>query len=96
VAKLLYKPLALIGSLIAARLGKTVFKRLWARVDEAEPPEPSTEQASVQKVVGAAVLEAATMAGIAAAVDRATARLFQYLTGLWPGKQEQDEEEEED
>jgi Protein of unknown function (DUF4235) len=95
VAKLLYKPLALIGSLIAARLGKTMFKRLWARVDDAEPPAPSTEEASVQKVVGAAVLEAATMAGIAAAVDRATARLFQYLTGLWPGKHEQEEEEKE-
>ena len=96
MAKLLYKPLALIGSLIAARLGKTVFKSLWARVDDAEPPEPSIEEASVGKVVGAAALEAATMAGIAAAVDRGTARLFQYLTGLWPGKHEKDEEEEEE
>ena len=95
MAKLLYKPLALIGSLLAARVGKSVFRTLWARIDEREPPAPSTEDASVQRVVGAAVLEAATMAGIAAAVDRATARLFQYFTGLWPGKREDEEDDEE-
>ena len=96
MVKLLYKPLALIGSLIAARLGKSAFKNMWARIDESEPPAPSTEEAGLGKVVGAAVLEAATMAGIAAAVDRGTARLFQYLTGLWPGKHQADEEKDED
>jgi len=37
-------------------------------------------------VVAAAALEAATMAGIGAAVDRAGARAFHYLTGIWPGE----------
>jgi hypothetical protein len=38
------------------------------------------------KVVGAAALEAATMAGVAAAVNRFTAAGFHYLFGVWPGE----------
>jgi hypothetical protein len=85
--KFLYKPFALIASVIAARLGRGVFKSLWAKVDNGDPPNPTAPNASLGKVVGAAALEAATMASIAAAADRAAARTFEYLTGVWPGKE---------
>jgi len=84
--KLLYKPFALIAGLIAARLGNSIFKSLWSRVDEREPPQPTAPDASFSKVVGAAALKAATMASVAAAVNRATAEAFHHLTGIWPGK----------
>jgi predicted DNA-binding transcriptional regulator YafY len=88
--KILYKPFAIIAALVGAKLGRNAFKTLWTRIDAADPPEPTTEETSLPKVVGAAALEAATMAAIAAAVDRASARTFHYLTGIWPGKTEQD------
>jgi len=91
VVKLLYKPFALIGGVIAARLGRSVFRSVWARLDSREPPRPTTEEASLPKVVGAAALEAATMAGVGAAIDRLSARAFQWLTGLWPGKKHAEE-----
>ena len=84
--KLLYKPFALIAGLIAARIGRAMFKGLWSRVDRADPPDPTTRDAGMSKVVGAAALEAATMAGVSAAVDRITAQAFHHLTGVWPGK----------
>ena len=84
--RILYKPFAIIASAIAARLGRNVFKTLWARIDAADPPDPKNAEATFPKVVGAAALEAATMAGIAAAVDCASARVFHYLTGIWPAK----------
>jgi hypothetical protein len=84
--KLLYKPFALIAAAIAARLGKAIFRGLWSRIDSSEPPEPTAPDASLTKIVGARALEAATMAGTAAAVDRATAQTFHRLTGIWPGK----------
>lgn len=85
--KLLYKPFALIAGLIAARLGNALFKGLWSRVDaQREPPQPTAPEASLTKVVGAAALEAATMASVAAAADRAAAEAFHHLTGVWPGK----------
>jgi len=90
--KLLYKPFAIVFSVIAARLGKGIFKSLWARIDRKDPPPPTAETASLGKVVGAAALEAATMAGVGAMADRASARTFQYLTGYWPGEKAEDEE----
>jgi Protein of unknown function (DUF4235) len=83
--KILYKPFGIIAGLIGARIAKSIFSALWARIDTSAPPKPTTEEASFPKVVGAAALEAATMAGIGAAVDRAGARAFHHLTGIWPG-----------
>lgn len=88
--KILYKPFALIMAVIGAKLGRSVFKRVWMRLDDAEPPKATTAEASAGKVVGAAALEAATIAGVAAAVDRYGARAWQYLTGVWPGEQRPD------
>jgi Protein of unknown function (DUF4235) len=90
--KILYKPFAIIAGLIGARIAKAVFRALWSKVDDAEPPKPTTAGASFGKVVGAAALEAATMAGVGAAVDRAGAQTFQHLTGIWPGDKKKEEE----
>ena len=87
--KLLYKPFALIFSAIAARTGKSIFRSMWGRIDKDDPPKPTTEKATFGKAVGAATLEAATMAGVAAAADRASAKVFHYLTGYWPKPKEE-------
>ncbi len=89
--KLLYKPFAIISSVIASRVGKGIFKAVWSRIDSADPPPPSAADAGLGKVVGAAALEAATMAGVGAMADRASARTFQYLTGYWPGEKSEEE-----
>jgi hypothetical protein len=92
--KLLYKPFSLIATVIAGRVGKGLYRSLWARIDNADPPAPTAPEAGLGKVVGAAALEAATMATVAAVADRAAARTFEYLTGYWPGeKADQDEKE---
>jgi hypothetical protein len=84
--KILYKPFGIIAGLIGARVATSIFKALWARIDDEAPPKPTTAEASFPKVVAAAALEAATMAGVGAAVDRAGARAFHHLTGIWPGE----------
>jgi hypothetical protein len=83
--KFLYKPFALIASVIGAKLGDNAFKAIWSKVDDSEPPLPTTEDASLPKVVGAQALRAATIAGATAAASRASAQAFHYLTGFWPG-----------
>lgn len=82
--KLLYKPIAIIASLIAGRVGRSIFRSLWAKLDDAPPPKPGSGEGSVVKVVGAQALQASVMAGTAAAVDRAFARVFHHLVGAWP------------
>jgi predicted DNA-binding transcriptional regulator YafY len=87
--RMLYKPFAIIAGVVGARLGKRAFRGVWSRIDDREPPDATAAEASLPKVVGAAALEAATMAAIAAAVDRASARTFHYLTGIWPEKKKE-------
>ena len=82
--KLLYKPFAIIAALIAGRIGRSVFRGLWAKIDDAPPPAPGSGEGNVAKVVAAQALQAGVMAGTAAAVDRVFARAFHHLIGLWP------------
>jgi Protein of unknown function (DUF4235) len=89
--KILYKPFAIIAGLIGARVARSIFSAVWSRIDHEEPPKPTTEEASLPKVVGAAALEAATMAGVGALVDRAGARAFHHLTGIWPGESREED-----
>ncbi len=92
--KILYKPFALIAGVIGAKAGQSAFKAIWSKLDESEPPEATTEDASLAKVVGAKALEAATIAGVAAAVNRASARSFHYLFGIWPGQKDAEKAKE--
>lgn len=84
--KFLYKPFSIIAGVIAARIGRALFRGIWSRVDQREPPKATAPEASFTKVVSAAALEAATMASVNAAADRAAAEAFHHLTGVWPGK----------
>ncbi len=83
--RFLYKPFAIIAGVIAAKLGDSLFRAVWSKIDKAEPPEATAADAPLGKAVGAAALEAAALAGTKAAVSRASARAFHYLTGIWPG-----------
>lgn len=76
----------MISRRIAARLGNGVFRSLWSRIDDREPPEPAAPEASLPKVVGASALEAATLAAFAALADRAAASAFHRVFGVWPGE----------
>lgn len=82
--KLIYKPFAIVASMLSARLGRNLFRSLWSTIDDGDPPGVNAAEATLPKVIGAAALEAATMAAVAAAVSRGTARAFQHLTGYWP------------
>ena len=84
--RLLYKPFAIVGAIVAGKLGRSIFASIWTKIDNAPPPLPGTGQASTAKVVAAQALQAGVMAGTAAAVDRTLARFFHHLIGIWPRK----------
>jgi hypothetical protein len=84
--RFLYKPLAIIGAIVAGKLGRSVFRSIWAKIDDAPPPTPGGGEGSTLKVVGAQALQAGVMAGTSAAVDRTLARFFHHLIGIWPKK----------
>jgi uncharacterized protein DUF4235 len=84
--RLLYKPFAIIGAIVAGKVGRSVFRSLWAKIDDEPPPTPGSGRGSTLKTVGAEALQAGVMAGTAAALDRTFARFFHHLIGTWPKK----------
>jgi hypothetical protein len=90
--KLLYKPFGIVMGILAALLGKRIFDFAWSKIDEEEPPEATTEQSPLPKVLIAAALQGAIFKLTRAAVDRAGARGFANLTGVWPGERRPDRE----
>jgi len=90
--KLLYKPFGIILGILAGILGRQVFNVVWGKIDDAEPPEATTRDEPLGKVLGAAALQGAIFAGTRAAVNRAGANGFAHLTGVWPGEKKPDPE----
>ena len=86
--KLLYKPFGLIAGILGGLIARRLFDAMWAQIDDAEPPKATIEKTTWPRLVGAAALQGATFAATKAAVDRAGARTFHHLFGVWPGKHE--------
>ena len=90
--KLLYKPIAIALGLLAGFLARQLFSFIWSRIDEEDPPKPHTEEAEWHKVLAASAIQGATFAATKAAVERAGAKSFNHLTGVWPGERRPDRE----
>ena len=84
--RLLYLPFSIIGSIIARIIGRKIFRTIWDKVDDEPPPTAGDGRGGMAKVVSGRALQAAVMAGSAAAVDRLIARGFHHVVGLWPKK----------
>jgi pectin methylesterase-like acyl-CoA thioesterase len=84
--KLVYKPFGIVLSLAAAFVSKKLFEAVWGIFDKEEPPKPTTLEATWPKVLGAAVVQGVTFKVTRAAVDRAGAKGFDHLFGVWPGE----------
>lgn len=92
--KLLYSPFAIVAGIVGSILGKRAFKALWARIDDSpSPPAPRNSEAGLVEVAAGAALQAATVAAIAATVDRLMAHAFRHLFGVWPEQAPKDEAE---
>jgi len=85
-AKLAYRPLGLLAGVLAGLVSGAVFKQVWKRVSDAEEaPSALQSEYRMREVVIAAALQGAIFAATKAAIDRAGARTFTKLTGMWPG-----------
>jgi hypothetical protein len=90
--KLLYRPFGIVAGILAGILGRKAFDKVWGAVQDEEPPEATTEQASWPKVLGAALVQGAIFSVVRAAVNRSGASGWRWLTGVWPGERRPDPE----
>jgi len=89
--KLAYKPFGILIGILAGLLSKRIFNLLWGLIDEEEPPKPKTAETTWTKLIIASALQAVTFKVTRAAVDRAGAKGYERLTGVWPGEEKPDE-----
>src|SRR5689334_12373331 len=86
----LYKPFGIVLGILAGLLSKKVFNVVWGLFDKEEPPKPTTQQADWTKVLAAAAVQGVTFKVTRAAVDRAGAKGWDHLFGVWPGEKHQE------
>jgi hypothetical protein len=88
--KLLYKPFGIVAGIIAGLLSKKLFEAIWGVIDKEEPPKPTTQEADWPKVIAAAAVQGVTFKVTRAVVDRAGAKGWDHLFGVWPGEQREE------
>ena len=90
---LIYKPIGIVLGLLAGLLGKRVFDFVWRKIDDEDPPKPTTEETSWRKLLGAAAVQGVIFRLVRVTVDRYGAIGWRYLTGTWPGEKRPDPDE---
>ncbi len=87
---LIYKPFGIVLGLLAGLLGKRIFNVVWTKIDDEDPPKPTTEEADWSKILFAAAVQGVIFRTTRVVVDRYGAKGFSYLTGVWPGEKRPD------
>jgi hypothetical protein len=89
----IYKPFGIILGLLAGLIGKKAFDFVWTKIDDAEPPEATTEDTTWGRLIAAAAVQGVIFRVTRFVVDRYGAIGFHYLTGVWPGEKRPDPDE---
>lgn len=85
-AALAYRPIGLVGGILAGMVSGAVFKQIWKHIsDEEDAPGALQSEYPMWEIVVSAALQGAIFATTKAVIDRAGARGFTKLTGTWPG-----------
>lgn len=78
VARIAYKPVGLVFSVLGGLLANLVFGQVWKRVSDAPtPPNATDTDYTTREVLLAALLQGALFGLVKAAVDRTGMRLVQ-------------------
>lgn len=84
--KLLFAPIGIGAGLIAGFAAQKAFERIWAVIDDEDPPEPDHRDVPALKLVAALALEGAIFRVTKGFVDHGARSGFASLTGRWPGE----------
>jgi hypothetical protein len=89
-----FKPVGIIGGLLAGVLSKKLFSLIWGLVDDQDPPEAKHRSIGLGKLAAALLIEGAVVRLVRGLVDHGTRHGFATLTGEWPGPESPEEEED--
>lgn len=87
-AKILYRPVGIVSSIVGGLIASLLFKQVWKRVspaDHDDPPGALQSEYPFKEIILAAVLQGAIYSVVKTVIQRQGARGFQRATGEWPG-----------
>ena len=87
-AKILYRPIGLIGSILGGLVAGAIFKQVWRRAapgDKPDPPQALETEYPFREIILAAAVQGAIFSVVKTVIDRQGARVFEKWTGEWPG-----------
>jgi hypothetical protein len=87
-AKILYRPVGLLSSLLGGLLAGVIFKQVWRRAtpgQQSDPPGALETEYPFKEILLAAAIQGAIFSVVKTVIDRQGARLFEKATGEWPG-----------
>ena len=83
--RIIFAPISIAISLVAAMLGKAVFGRVWGVIEEEEPPDPKQRDVPWSRLLFAGAIEGVIFRLVRIASDRGVRRVVYNVTGRWPG-----------
>ena len=87
-AAILYRPFGIASSIIAGIIAGQIFQQVWKRAsadEDSDPPGPLQTEYPVKEILLATAIQSALFGVVRTVVNRAGARLFERMTGEWPG-----------
>jgi hypothetical protein len=85
-AKIVYRPVGLLSSIVGGLVAGMVFKQVWKRIeDEDDAPGALQSEYPWGKILLAAGIQGAIFSVVKASVERGGAIVFERWFGEWPG-----------
>jgi hypothetical protein len=92
MAKILFIPVSIIGSLVAGAVTRKIFDQIWGLIDDEEPPDSQHRDIEWGKLLIAAAIQGAIFRLMKEASDHYSRRAFYRTTGTWPGEEKPEKE----
>lgn len=84
-SKIMYKPLALLASVVGGVVASALFGQLWKRIgDDKKAPDPKDLSHTTREVLTAAALQGLVFGIVKAGVDRVSAQQYRKVTHTNP------------
>src|ERR1700712_807446 len=87
-AKILYRPVGLVSSVLGGVVASAIFKQVWKRAapgEKSDPPTALETSYPFKEILVVAAVQGAIFSVVKTVIDRQGARLFQKWSGEWPG-----------